>query len=989
MKKTVTLFILLVSSLFTASAQFSGNGEPGSPYSGTMTGSVTFSGTRYIGTLTVGSGVLTLAPGTILIATSSTSEIKISGSGQLIAIGTSSERILFTSDSDNNGTPGEPGDIWGGISITSSDSSIIEYCTIENGLKDTPRRAGYGGGLQIGSSKVRVTNCTIRNSRATYGGAISIAAGITPEISNCLITGNSALKQGGGMYITGSASPKISHCTITANSTEEQGGGIYITTGSTAELSHCTISGNSADLQGGGIYITGGSSPQISNCTITDNSADLQGGGLSITADSYSVISGTVFANNTSLSTENRGGTIAITGGSSAHIVNSVIAYSISPAADGKSIYIENSPDTKVINTIIWGGSDHIGLSGTPSPLFDHCAIEGTSLTGCLTLNSSNTAPDGPNFTNPENGDFTLAFESPCRDSGTDSHPGVAIPAEDPLQTKRIWVTDIGAYEVKYSRWLGTSGGWARSRSWDKAVTPGSTNILIPSGLAQYPDATSNVNFILNEGLKMIVEPGARVTFTTLTNNGTIYLHADATGTASLITNSYSGLSGNINVDLHLTADPAGGDWWHYITPPTTLSKSVITDVEPEMLVRYDENMVVTDVSDGWQWHDGYGGTTPFSQLNAWEGYDVSLATDATITFSNLKSLTTTPGRINLPFSGSGGDTTIFGYSLLGNSLTCGINWNNVIWSDGHNLIRHAYYVRTANGGEASYVDGVSTNGATAHVAPLQGFFVRTRAVNTWLEIPDNAREHNQTPRFKSAQEKHIMRLTLSSPTMHDETVIRFTERATWGFDEELDAGKPFMRDRSGLKIFSELNGESYSINSVPPPDRKREIPLTLVIPSTGTHRITVGEIPSARDVRIVLTDRLTGSRCDLLTTREYSFPAPAGTIEGRFTLEITPVIKRTALTEEISPQESAESSLKIYSASGSVFIMPQGTVWNGVTARVRIVDITGRVLLTANEEYFNQGELKEYHISDGGGLLIVEVITGSVRQLEKVVLKK
>ncbi len=166
-----------------------------------------------------------------------------------------------------------------------------------------------------------------------------------------------------------------------------------------------------------------------------------------------------------------------------------------------------------------------------------------------------------------------------------------------------------------------------------------------------------------------------------------------------MLTGSYSGASGNINIDHFLTSGPSG-DWWHYIAPPVTVSKTVFTDIDPDMLVRYDETKVVSDVSDGWQWHDGYDGTTGFSNLTAKEGYDVSVASDVVMTYSNLKSLTTSIGRIDLPFSGSGGDTTIHGYSLIGNSLTCGINWDLVSYSHDNDFLRHAYYITTPTGEE-------------------------------------------------------------------------------------------------------------------------------------------------------------------------------------------------------------------------------------------------------------------------------------------------
>jgi len=484
----------------------------------------------------------------------------------------------------------------------------------------------------------------------------------------------------------------------------------------------------------------------------------------------------------------------------------------------------------------------------------------------------------------------------------------------------------------------------------------------------------------------MIIEPGAQATFTSLTNNGTIELHSDASAIASLITDSYSGTGGNINVDLYLTGS-AASELWHYITAPVTVSKTVFTNIEPELLASYDESKVLTDVIDGWQWHDGYEGTTSFEQLEARKGYDVSVSENTTMVFQNLKSLTTSIGTINLPFSGSGGDTTIHGYSLLGNSLTCGINWDMISVSDA-DYVRDAYYIRTATGEEASYVDNVSTNGATAHIAPLQGFFVKTRAEGTSLTIPAAAREHNAAPRFKSAQTIPLIRLTLSSATSRDEMVVRFEPKATMNFDREYDAGKLFTHTSTGVKIFSVMRGEDYSINSIPWPGRKISIPLTVIIPETGTVKISRSQLQAISNYNIVLTDRIAGRNIDLTELSGYSFSAVAGTLTDRFTLTISPVEKAVPAIPE-KETEVTGSSLKIYSATGRVCILPQGNEWSDAGAKVRIFDITGRMIMASNDESLNSGELKEYFPSSGGGLLIVEVITGGKRYLEKVVLTK
>lgn len=906
MKRTLLLLTVLLLTVPDLTAQILGNGTAANPYRGINAGDFVISGTKYFNNnIGVSSGTLTLMPGTTLISMGRYACILISGTGQLSAAGTSVRPILISADTDGDNFVGEFTDIWGNILITSSGTSNLDYCTIENGNRT--RFRFLGGALQVSSGTVTINHSIIRNSIAS---------------------------------------------------------------------------------KGGGIYVEAGASLTVTNTQFINNRANDHGGAIFMAAGSAPVISSSLFWNNSSNSTLLRGGAIAVLS-SSPVIVNSTFAYNDSPAADGTTIYLEDSPAAKVVNTVIWGGSSHIGLSGTPSSVFDFCAIEGVSFTGCLNLNSNNTAADGPNFMDPTSGEFRMTFVSPLRDSGADSYPGITIPPTDLMGSGRVGVTDMGAYEMVYSLWHGGTDQWSAAGNWDAGFVPSNTIVIIPSGAPTYPTSAPGPAFTLNTGLFMILYPGAQATFSSLTNNGTIDIRANATEMASLITGSYSGAAGNINVDLHLTAGPTG-DWWHYIASPATVSKTVFTNIEPDLLARYDETKVLTDVVEGWQYHDGYGGTTGFNDLTAKEGYDVSVASDVTMTYRNLKSLTTSMGRIDLPFSGSGGDTTIHGYSLLGNSLTCGINWDQVTYSHDHTLLRHAYYIRTNSGEEASYVDGVGTNSATAHIAPLQGFFVRTRATGTYITIPDNAREHNAAPRFKSAEQIPLVRLTLSSATARDEMVIRFDPEATFDFDGFFDAGKPFSHLKGRLKIYSVLRGENYSINAIPWPSVKTAIPLTLEIPEAGTYRITRNQLQATGGYRIILTDNLTGRKTDLATTAEYLFSATPGTIAGRFTLNIIPAEKKTvALSEEMKPELTIENSLKIYSASGRVCILPQGSDWEGISGKVRIFDITGRMIIALNNERFNSGELLEYYPGDAGGLLIVEVTAGPKRYLEKVVLAK
>ena len=59
--------------------------------------------------------------------------------------------------------------------------------------------------------------------------------------------------------------------------------------------------------------------------------------------------------------------------------------------------------------------------------------------------------------------------------------------------------------------------------------------------------------------------------------------------------------------------------------------------------------------------------------------------------------------------------------------------------------------------------------------------------------------------------------------------VIRLEPIATMDFDDEFDAGKIFQsRQEKASEVYSVINGENYSINSIPWPEKKTVIPLTL-----------------------------------------------------------------------------------------------------------------------------------------------------------------
>jgi hypothetical protein len=122
--------------------------------------------------------------------------------------------------------------------------------------------------FKIDAGTVTLSGITIKNGIAlddspyidNLGGGIYSQAALT--VSNCVVTGNSALSSGSG-----------------TNSSLGFGGGIF-SVGSPLTLINSTFSGNAASAAGGGVC-TFETMPFLARgCTISDNYAAMQGGGL-------------------------------------------------------------------------------------------------------------------------------------------------------------------------------------------------------------------------------------------------------------------------------------------------------------------------------------------------------------------------------------------------------------------------------------------------------------------------------------------------------------------------------------------------------------------------------------------------------------------------------------------------------------------------------------------------------------------------------------
>jgi hypothetical protein len=293
------------------------------------------------------------------------------GSGQLIARGTITNPITFTS---NTGT--SPG-LWGYIRFADNSvdatydeegnytgGSILQHTVIEYAGEDI----GNFGALQIYNSAPFVDHTTIR-SNASRGVYIS---GGSPKLSYNTIISNTAsgAKNGGGVLIS-HAVATLTRNNISGNSAGGNwGGGVSIDVPDTVMLTHNTVIGNSATNGGGGIYLhhTGDGAVTISDNIVVGNSVTASSGygGGGVFADLYYsaqvTLTRNVIAEN-STPVENAGGIFIKAGfGSNANATvenNSLVRNTAENDAAGRWEYVEGSFGNNTLVDNVVTGSDN------------------------------------------------------------------------------------------------------------------------------------------------------------------------------------------------------------------------------------------------------------------------------------------------------------------------------------------------------------------------------------------------------------------------------------------------------------------------------------------------------------------------------------------------------------------------------------------------------------------------------------------------------
>ena len=327
----------------------------------------------------------------------------------------------------------------GGINVYSSsvDMSNVEihdnFCvgTYYQGMDDF----GHGGGLFLNETSGNFDEIKIySNSAAMHGGGIWSSFSSDWTITNSDVSDNYAPGAGGGLaFWDNNAGSSAVFENVTVNNNTSQGdGGAAFGFNSNPAFENCTFNSNTSGFRGGGAYFNGGSYLEFQNCEIIGNSANI-GGGFMIEGEASFWMNKTLVVGNTANQSV---GAIGLGSSGVKWITNSTISGNDGPNAGGVQIW---NGDVGVINSILWNNT----------PANDYMNVGGGSALAIYSTIGGGWDGDGnldsdPLFNDPDNGDFTLSQDSPCRDAGIADWDGDGV--EDVTDYNGS-APDMGAFE--------------------------------------------------------------------------------------------------------------------------------------------------------------------------------------------------------------------------------------------------------------------------------------------------------------------------------------------------------------------------------------------------------------------------------------------------------------------------------------------------------------------------------------------------------------
>jgi len=342
----------------------------------------------------------------------------------------------------------------------------------------------------------------------------------------------------------------------------------------------------------------------------------------------------------------------------------------------------------------------------------------------------------------------------------------------------------ISAIDIPTVTWDGSTGSdWDTADNWDTGEVPEPyENVVIPSGLTNYPTANSAVtvnSVTMNSGTSLI----ANDTF-----SGEVTFNREIDFVSGLLNGWY------------LMASPVVGEEYNdaYVT-----ANDIASNGSNRAIASYLTS------SDSWDYMQGGESST----FNTGQGYSIKKGT-STGDVSFTGTLNVDNAGVDVVLSADGNR-----FNLLGNPYTSylasatflndetSISDTKTLWVWNQTLSTNGAYE-------------VKTLGDAFTIAPGQGFFVQANAGGGTFNFDESNQAHNSTDTFqRNSSSRTEIKLNITDGSIHNFGKIYYEENATTGLDIGYE-GELFSGTSNPFTIYTHLvensEGNNYQIQSLP-----------------------------------------------------------------------------------------------------------------------------------------------------------------------------
>ena len=892
------------------------------------------------------------------------------------------------------------------VYIAAGGSLTCESCTINSNENTSAGATIYTEGGVIFSdirTTVSLNSCEIKNNTgkrpiidlkyatdAASKGGISILNISNSVISNNVlsITGSPTANQVSGGGVSAAAVVDISNCVISGNSAP-RGGGLALQVGTSTyksklTMNKCLVSGNTStgrdgNANGGGIYIAGSAGATgnttnacvINNTTISGNIcaarggtvANSMGGGLQIGSAGSATWLATCTLNNCTVVSNTSGGTstdVARGGGVDRSYGTLILNYCIvannnsSSTAANRDIHCADATFLgSATGRNLYGGTATFSKTGMTETTGNVNVADGTDI---ATILNPTLADNGGTTTLPGGGYVKTHALVSGSSAINPTAASTGLQTVDQRGVNRDATPDMGSCEFISSASSITTGtaDWSSTTAWiNNSIPSQGANVTVQNEL-NIDQNVSVGTLTVNAGKMLTLNSGKSLTAVNLTLNS-----AENVGTATFVDKNTNGeltVTGATNVNQFVSSAGIGsnGRNWYISSPLTAATSSIITTATGNGLVYYDGTTNWPAAGATMQVMKGYIAKSP--------------AANATINFNGGTLNTGAQSLVDM----------LLGFNLVGNPYASYVDFAQATKT---NVLSSIWYRSKKNNNTYNFhtynvIGGISINDGTPIIAPMQSFWIKTTSATNTFGFTNAMRLHQDQSvagnRLKAPKvnTQPLLRLQVSNGTNKDETVLYFNPNAQNSVDD-YDSQKYFNNVAEVPEIYTKNGSANLVINGMNTIPYNTEIPLGFTTGLEGSFSLSTTEFVNFEPgTHIVLKDKTQpANETELSQGVVYNFDAGVSTVNNdRFslvfrttgvntyvnTVENTNIQVFVNVNNQISINAPQKSNYAIYNMVGENVDKGVTTSYNQTLNRkltkgvyiVKVENLTKRVLV-------------------------------------------